>query len=238
MRSRSTVPGRAPFVSCIMPTFNRRAFVPQAIRYFLRQDYADRELIVVDDGTDAVADLILRDPRIRYIRLTQRQSVGAKRNLACQEAGGDIIAHWDDDDWMADWRLTYQVAGLLGRQADLCGLDRLFYYDALSNRAWQYVYPEGGLPWVAGSTLCYRKDFWKGNLFPDVSVGEDNGFLWSHHHKSVASLEDNQFYVGLIHSGNTSPKQIYHAYWHSSSAQEVRQLMSADWAFYSGRQGN
>jgi glycosyltransferase involved in cell wall biosynthesis len=215
-----------------------RVCAAQAIRYFLRQDYADRELIVVDDGTDAVADLIPPDPRIRYIRLAQRQSVGTKRNLACQEACGDIVAHWDDDDWMADWRLTYQVRGLLDRQADICGLDRLFYYEALSDRAWQYVYPRGGLPWVAGSTLCYCKDFWKGNLFPDVSGGEDNGFLWSHRHKSVASLEDNQFYVGLIHSGNTSRKQTYQAYWHSSSAQGVRQLMGADRAFYSGRQGS
>jgi glycosyltransferase involved in cell wall biosynthesis len=37
-------------VSCIMPTFNRRAFVPQAIRYFLRQDFEHKELIIVDDG--------------------------------------------------------------------------------------------------------------------------------------------------------------------------------------------
>ena len=27
-------------------------------------------------------------------------SLGEKRNLACQEAQGSIIIHWDDDDWM------------------------------------------------------------------------------------------------------------------------------------------
>ena len=40
-----------PLVSCIMPTYNRREFVPLAIRYFLRQDYANKELIIIDDGT-------------------------------------------------------------------------------------------------------------------------------------------------------------------------------------------
>lgn len=35
-------------VSCIMPTYNRRAPVPRAIRYFLRQDYPKRELILLD----------------------------------------------------------------------------------------------------------------------------------------------------------------------------------------------
>jgi glycosyltransferase involved in cell wall biosynthesis len=38
-----------PIASCIIPTANRRRFVPQAIRYFLTQDYPNKELIVVDD---------------------------------------------------------------------------------------------------------------------------------------------------------------------------------------------
>ena len=35
---------------------NRRRFVPDAIRDFLVQDYPSRELIIVDDGTDPVAE--------------------------------------------------------------------------------------------------------------------------------------------------------------------------------------
>jgi glycosyltransferase involved in cell wall biosynthesis len=54
-----------PLVSCIMPTFNRRPFVPQAIRYFLAQDYPEKEFIIVDDGADSVADLVPDDPRVR-----------------------------------------------------------------------------------------------------------------------------------------------------------------------------
>src|SRR5262249_22793780 len=113
-----------PLVSCIMPTADRRLFVSQAIRYFLRQDYPRCELIVVDDGVDAVADAMPPDPRIRYVRLDGKHTVGAKRNLACTEARGEIIVHWDDDDWMAHWRLSYQVANLLQEQADICGLEQ------------------------------------------------------------------------------------------------------------------
>ena len=40
-----------------MPTANRRAFVPQALAYFMRQDYPHRELIIVDDGPNDVRDL-------------------------------------------------------------------------------------------------------------------------------------------------------------------------------------
>jgi GT2 family glycosyltransferase len=41
-----------PLVSCIMVTRNRPEFVLQSIRYFERQDYANRELIIVDDGDE------------------------------------------------------------------------------------------------------------------------------------------------------------------------------------------
>jgi hypothetical protein len=50
-----------PQISCLMPTADRRAFVPLAIRYFLAQDYPEKELIIVDDGADSVADLVPDD---------------------------------------------------------------------------------------------------------------------------------------------------------------------------------
>jgi len=105
-------------VSCIMPTRNRPHFAGQSISYFLRQDYPQRELIVLDDGDEPIADLIPRDDRVHYVRLPQRRPVGAKRNLACEISRGELIAHWDDDDWMAADRLSLQVNQLLHSGAD------------------------------------------------------------------------------------------------------------------------
>src|ERR1700721_2024547 len=82
----NTQTSRAPLASCIMPTANRRALVPQAIRHFLRQDYVNRELIILDDGVDCVADLIPQDERIHYVRLDQKLSMGVKHNMACEMA--------------------------------------------------------------------------------------------------------------------------------------------------------
>jgi glycosyltransferase involved in cell wall biosynthesis len=221
-----------PLVSCIMPTYNRRSFVSQAIKYFLRQDYPNRELIIVDDGTDPVRDLAPDDPRIRYLCQDHKNTLGAKRNLACQEARGEVIVHWDDDDWMASWRLRYQVESLLKEQADLCGLHKLVFYDPVHHQAWQYVYPKGSRPWLAGGTLCYTKAFWRRNPFPDVNVGEDSRFVWSSHTKKIVALQDSTFYVALIHPGNTSPKQTQGVWWHSFSTGEIRDLTGEDWAFY------
>jgi hypothetical protein len=41
-------------------------------------------LIGVDDGDDAIGDLIPNDDRVRYVRLNERHTVGAKRNIACE----------------------------------------------------------------------------------------------------------------------------------------------------------
>src|SRR6266567_7684949 len=96
-----TSSARAPLVSCIMPTANRRQFARQAITYFQRQDYPSKELLILDDGQDCIQDLMPEDAAIRYTRLTGKRSLGMKRNLACEMARGDLILHWDDDDWMA-----------------------------------------------------------------------------------------------------------------------------------------
>lgn len=86
---------KLPLVSCIVPTANRRRFVPEAIRLFLAQDYPEKELVVVDDGEDSVADLIPKCRQIRYLRLERRLSVGARRNLACSVAHGGISPFLD-----------------------------------------------------------------------------------------------------------------------------------------------
>jgi glycosyltransferase involved in cell wall biosynthesis len=196
-----------------MPTCNRRLFVPFAVADFLRQDCAGIELLVLDDGTDAVGDLMPVDSRIRYIRLDRKHPIGAKRNIACEEARGDVIVHWDDDDWAAPWRVSHQVAALGAAGADLCGLEAVLFYEPAADRSWEYVYPRGGRPWVYGATLCYTKAFWRKNPFPQVSVGEDTRFVWASRAQRMLALPTNDFYVGLIHSGNTSPKRTGDSRW-------------------------
>ena len=208
-----------------MPTRDRRPFVGRAVAQFLEQDYADRELIVVDDGADRIGDLLPDDPRIRLLRSEQRLAVGAKRNLACAAARGDVLMHWDDDDWMAPWRMSYQVRELEARRAQVCGLDRLYFYDAEMRRAWRYVYPDGSRGWVAGGTLCYRREVWQSHQFPDINEGEDTRFVWSLRGIPLLALPDSTFYVATIHPGNTSRKRTGERRYQPVPAEAVEALM-------------
>lgn len=221
-----------PLVSCIMPTYNRPAFVPQAVRYFLHQNYEPKELLVIDDGTDPVGDVLPADGRIRYIRLEEKSTIGAKRNLACEQAKGDIIVHWDDDDWMADWRLSYQVGQLRQEQADVCGLNRIFFFDPVADIAWEYVYPGTTRPWVYGATLCYTSSFWKRNPFPNINVGEDARFVWNDMAAKIVALRDSRFIASLIHPGNTSVKRTNDDCWVRHPLGEIIALLGKDWKFY------
>jgi glycosyltransferase involved in cell wall biosynthesis len=211
-----------------MPTFNRRASVPRAIHCFLRQDYEPKELIIVDDGDDAISDLVPNDERIRYVRLDYKMALGAKRNLACKQAAGDIIVHWDDDDWSADWRISYQVRALIESSAEVCGLDKLYFYEPERDQAWQYIYPERARFWVAGASLCYLKSFWRENPFPNINVGEDTRFVWGGDARKMIALPDASFYVAMIHPGNTSRKRTSDPRYHAVAAEQIRQLMGGD----------
>jgi glycosyltransferase involved in cell wall biosynthesis len=223
-----------PFVSCIMPTANRRAFVPHAIRHFQRQSYPRRELIIVDDGSDPIADLVPADPAIRTLTLDRRRSIGGKRNLACDLARGDIILHWDDDDWMASWRIAYQVEQLLAVGSDANGLARLYYYDLERGEPWLYHYPKSRRTWVAGATLCYRRALWQRAPFPEIDVGEDTRFVWSGALQAIEPLPNSDFYVALIHGGNTAPKVRRAPYWSTFSG-DLHALTGGELAAYQAR---
>jgi glycosyltransferase involved in cell wall biosynthesis len=218
-----------PFVSCIMPTANRRRFVPDAIAQFLAQDYPARELIVLDDGEDAVEDLVPDHPAVRYVRRARHRSLGAKRNAACELACADIILHWDDDDWYAPHRIRAQVDALASTGAEVCGIDKVLFYDPRAPSAWEYAYPPGGAPWVYGATLCYRRDFWRAHPFADVTVGEDNMFAGAARPGEICVMPDNRFFVGLVHSANTSAKQVRDPRWRPCDVGAVQALVGDGW---------
>ena len=220
-----------PLVTCVMPTTGRRQFVPQAIRYFLAQEYAEKELVIVDDGTDSVADLVPENSSVRYFNLVKPQSVGAKRNFAAQQAVGEILVHWDDDDWSAPWRLRYQVEQLCGRKADICGLDHIWFYAPDEQCAWEYVYPRNDRPWVYGASLAYTRVFWEKHRFPDINVGEDTRFVWADARAKIHVLPDSRFLVGRIHASNTSRKCTSDARYQSRPVEEIKRLLGDDFSF-------
>ena len=110
--------------------------MPNAIRYFLQQDYENKELVIVDDGTDTIENLVPVHTQIRYIRIKKNMTLGEKRNFCVRESKADLIMHWDDDDWMAPYRISYQVRELLANKAEVCGLQQMYFYEFSTDKCW------------------------------------------------------------------------------------------------------
>jgi glycosyltransferase involved in cell wall biosynthesis len=222
-------------ISCIMPTANRPAFVAQSIRYFARQTHPDHELIILDDGedsTEAAADA----PGVRYVRVPKGSTLGAKRNLGCALAKGDVIAHWDDDDWIGPERLARQWAALTQGGASVVGAPDLLYYAPLQGEAWRYARQPGDRPGLCGGTLMYRRTAWQRQGFPDLAVGEDEAFVAAHAGDTRAVPADAD-YVAVLHRANTAPKSLRAPRWQRVGLEAVAALLRDDRAFYARLRG-
>lgn len=91
-------------VSIIIPVYNVEKYLPQCLDSVVGQNYADLEIICVDDGTpDGSAAVILsyaeRDSRIKLISQKNMGLSGA-RNTGINAATGDYIIFLDGDDWL------------------------------------------------------------------------------------------------------------------------------------------
>ena len=85
-----------PFVSVCTPTYNRRQFVPTLIKCFEAQTYPKElvEWIIIDDGTDKVADLFEGMERVKYFYYPDKMKLGKKRNLMHEKCKGEIIIYF------------------------------------------------------------------------------------------------------------------------------------------------
>jgi glycosyltransferase involved in cell wall biosynthesis len=185
----------AVMVSCIMPTKNRSKFVPLAIDYFKKQDYPNKELIIIDDGNAPIKHLIPDDPQIRYFYLEQKEkSVGSKRNFGCEQAKGELIIHWDDDDWYApDW-ISFQVNSIRKSGADIAGLNQVQYWSPLVRTCWVTKNYDSKHPWLSGQSLIYKKAYWAAHPFSDEPIGSDDQFISA----NGAKLFAHDYYQGLL----------------------------------------
>jgi glycosyltransferase involved in cell wall biosynthesis len=100
----------SPLVSCLCVTEGRPAFMPWLLWCFDRQRWSPRELVIIDSSPEPVQVAARED--IRVLTTPPGTGVARKRNLALQEARGDIVTWFDDDDWQHPHKLEWLVEAL------------------------------------------------------------------------------------------------------------------------------
>lgn len=87
-------------VSVLTPTWNRRDFLPRAVRSVLAQTHKDWEMIVYDVSDTPVRDVMPDDNRVVYLR-GERAGPAADFQRCLDHATGDLVHPLGDDDQLA-----------------------------------------------------------------------------------------------------------------------------------------
>jgi glycosyltransferase involved in cell wall biosynthesis len=145
-----------PLVSVVLPTYNRRQRVRQAVDSVLAQCWGACEVIVVDDGStdDTVAVLQTYGERIRVLRQANR-GVSAARNMGIRAAGGELIALLDSDDYWLPGKLAAQVEFFQANPAALiCQTEEIWMRNGVRVNAGRRHRKLGGLIFEKTLPLC------------------------------------------------------------------------------------
>lgn len=208
--SPNAAPTTSGLVSCILPTKNRAAFIPGAVRSYQSQTYPAKELIVLDNGEDSTASLLPSDPSIRYIKIDGQRTIGDMRNLCARYARGEFVCHFDSDDWSAPERITDQVTRL-GVHGVVTGYHAMLFYDVRDGRCYHWSMPHSPIRYVLGTSLCYRKEWWRHHPFPALQIGEDIRFFQNAirvAHRLVPTAPAEKLMVARVHKDQTSRKSL------------------------------
>jgi glycosyltransferase involved in cell wall biosynthesis len=188
----------------------RPEMTARAIRSFEAQSYEQKELIHFENSGE--------------------RSIGLLRNQANALATGDIICHFDTDDYSHPNRISEQVALLQSSGADCVGYrDMLFWREKqigwmpdsgkpLVSRMIPRVYGEAWLftgpypHYALGTSLCYWRKTWERRPFLNENQGVEEKWCaelavastscFPHEQDRGQSFDPRM--IASIHGGNTS----------------------------------
>jgi glycosyltransferase involved in cell wall biosynthesis len=196
-----------PKVSACIIHHNRPALLKQAIASIDLQDYANVELVIVDDGSDsadalALLDEIERNPtfftskELKLIRSTNNY-LGAARNLAAREATGEYLVFLDDDNFAKPNQIsTYvSVTKTTGAVEVTAGHDVFFGNGVPTPESTSYMWVPLGPSLSVG---LFRNCFGDANFFVQKKAFLDIGGFTEE--KGVGQ-EDHEFHAKMALKG-------------------------------------
>jgi len=114
-----------PLVSIIIPLYNAEKYIAATIQSALNQTWANKEIIVVDDGSTDNSFAITNQFGGENIRVITGENKGASaaRNIGLKEAKGEYIQFLDADDLLSEDKIAAQMEVLLKSPGyvGLCG---------------------------------------------------------------------------------------------------------------------
>lgn len=185
-------------VTVITPC-SRPEMLPRAIEIFKSQDYPNKEMLICMDNPGYTKHT---DIEARVYQWGNPLSIAGKRNELCEYAKGDIIMHFDDDDWFApDW-ISRTVKHMQDTGADTTGIDHAWFYKPHS-QLWQYRW-NGKCAYTVGGTMAYKRTIWQQNKFRETKDGFGEDTLFMQKAGCVIPHSYHDGFVAMIHGNNST----------------------------------
>ena len=161
-------PGAPAMISVVVPSYNRVDILPRCLESLTKQTYANREVVVVDDGsTDGTAEYLrgfaAEHPnlRLRWFINEGNRGANASRNRGIRESQGELIAFLDSDciaepDWLDELAGGFDsddVATVTGRVQDPQPTN---IYE-LTLKGMHRVHGRGEAPRLIAGNMCIRR---------------------------------------------------------------------------------
>jgi len=188
-----------PKVSVIIPTFNRKNMLKEAIDSILAQTYSDFELIIVDNcSTDGTERMVAgyHDERIRYFRNSNNGIIAVNLNYGIKRARGEYIALCDDDDiWMPD-KLSKQVASLDAEPSIALGSTNAIDFDEKGDHGVHFS--DTGDRYISSTAILYKNPIVQSSVLLRRSALDKTG-LFSED-PAYFSVEEFELWLRLFKS--------------------------------------
>lgn len=109
-------------ISIIIPTWNRREMLFDAIKSIMEQSYKDVEIVIVNDASnDDTEDYIfkLNSPKIKYIKNDKNMFAHNSRRIGYKKCSGDFVIFMDDDDYYIDRNFFQNVVDIFENKSNI-----------------------------------------------------------------------------------------------------------------------
>lgn len=182
-------------VSIIMPAFNAKDTIGEALASALNGTHQNLEILVIDDGStdgteNTVTDMAGKDERIKYYKNPKNLGAYKSRNLMIEAATGQFIAFLDSDDTWEPNKLE-ECLKMLKQHPEIKSVGHaLRYLDKRGNKVGyiptyptnqqelQEVQEKGTIPWVFPTALVVEREaILEIGGFLDWKVAADTEFM-------------------------------------------------------------
>jgi hypothetical protein len=178
-------------ISIIIPCYNDAEFIMQSVQSALDQTYENKEIIVVDDGSNEETKAVLKRLELKITLLITQENKGtsAARNAGIAAATGEYILVLDSDDYFESSFCEKAIQVFINKpdvKIVTC------YANWFNNTSHQIFKPHGGgienilLNNVAMGSSMFKKTEWE--------------TVYGYDEKMIKGFEDWEFYLKLLKS--------------------------------------